>query len=160
MTEQATTDAVRHTVTVPLNRERAFELFVDEFDSWWPRDSHHIADTPAAVALLEARDGGRWYERDEDGNECDWGRVLAFERPARIVLAWQLTPEFKFDPDPAKQTEVEVAFEPDGESATRVTVEHRGFDVHGEAGVEMRRSVGSEGGWATLLGLYEKAARS
>lgn len=154
MNEHAKTDAVRHTVTVPLAPERAFQLFVDEFDAWWPKDSHHIAETPADVVVLEPRDGGRWYERDSDGNECEWGRVLAFDRPTRIVIAWQLTPDYKFDPDPSKQTEVEVVFEPEGEAATRVTLEHRGFAVWGERGAAMRDSVGSDGGWSSLLALY------
>jgi len=154
---QETTTAVRLSVTVPLSRERAFELFVDEHGSWWPPDSHHLSEGPA-TPFIEPREGGRWYERAEDGSECEWGRVLACEPPERIVFAWQLLPDFTFDPDPAKQTEVEVTFEPAGEGFTRVTLEHRGFEVHGEQGAAMRESVGSEGGWPELLALYEAAA--
>ena len=69
---------------------KAFELFADRFGDWWPKDSHHILDSPAAEAVLEPREGGRWYERSEDGGECDWGRVLEIDRPNRILLAWQL----------------------------------------------------------------------
>lgn len=160
MTDQATTtSAVVHSVTVPLSREQAFHLFVEEHGSWWPRDSHHIGDGPA-TAVLEPREGGRWYERaDADGSECEWGRVLAYEPPERIVLAWQLLPNFSFDPDPARQTEVEVTFEPEGDG-TRVRLEHRGFEVHGEAGGAMREAVGGENGWPGLLALYEQAARA
>jgi Activator of Hsp90 ATPase homolog 1-like protein len=103
-----TTKAVAHSVLVPLSPEAAFELFTDRFGDWWPRDSHHISDTPTAIGILEPREGGRWYERAEDGSECDWGHVRELERPERLLLAWQLTPEWKFDPDPAKATEVEV----------------------------------------------------
>lgn len=156
MTEQ-TAAAVRHSVSVPLAREEAFHLFVNEHGSWWPRDSHHISDG-LATAVLEPREGGRWYERADDGSECEWGRVLAYEPPARIVLAWQLLPDFSFDPDPARQTEVEIVFEPEGEAGTRVTLEHRGFEVHGEAGRPMRESVGGENGWPELMALYEQAA--
>jgi uncharacterized protein YndB with AHSA1/START domain len=154
MTDQTTAAGVRRSVTVPLERERAFELFVDDFGEWWPKDSHHVSERPSATAVLEAREGGRWYERDDQGNECEWGRVLALERPARIVIAWQLSPEYRYDPDPAKQTEVEVMFEELGDRTTRVTLEHRGFEVHGDAGGPMRDSVGGEGGWPELLGLY------
>jgi uncharacterized protein YndB with AHSA1/START domain len=151
-----TTSEVVHTVTVPLSPERAFELFVHEHASWWPRDSHHLADGQA-TAHLEPHEGGRWYERAEDGTECEWGRLLVYEPPARIVLAWQLDPDFVFNPDPAKQTEVEVRFEPEG-AGTRVTLEHRGFEVHAERGAGMRDSVNREGGWPELLGIYAGAA--
>ena len=152
-----TTDAVTHSVLVPLPPDAAFELFTTRFGEWWPKESHHILDTPAAEGILEPREGGRWYERAEDGRECDWGFVRAIDRPDRILLAWHLTPDWKFDPDPAKATEVEVRFEAE-ESQTRVTLEHRGFDVHGESGAAMRESVGGDGGWSSLLELYRHAA--
>jgi len=152
-----TTGAVRHSVLVPLDRDAAFELFADRFGEWWPKESHHILESPAAEAVLEPRDGGRWYERSEDGEECDWGRVVEVDRPNRILLTWQLTPEWKFDPDEANATHVEVTFEPE-DGGTRVTLEHRGFEVHGEAGAAMRESVGGEGGWAALMDLYKTAA--
>ena len=152
-----TTDAVTHSVLVPLAPEEAFELFADRFGDWWPKDSHHISDAPAADGVLEARQGGRWYERTDDGSECDWGYVREVERPNRILLAWHLTPEWTFDPDPAKATEVEVRFTAEGDQ-TRVTLEHRGFEVHGDAGHAMRESVGGDGGWSALLELYRHAA--
>jgi uncharacterized protein YndB with AHSA1/START domain len=152
-----TTDAVTHSVVVPLAPDAAFELFTDRFSDWWPKDSHHISDAPAADAILEPHEGGRWYERDENGTECDWGYVREIQRPDLIVLAWQLTPEWRFDPDLAKATEVAVTFSAE-EAGTRVTLEHRGFDVHGTAGPTMRESVDSDGGWPSLLELYRHAA--
>lgn len=158
MTQQAQdTTAVRHAVTVALAPEAAFELFTERFGDWWPRDSHHISDTPTATAVLEAREGGRLYERAEDDSEQDWGYVRELERPERLLLAWHLTPEWTFDPEPARATEVEVTFAPDG-NGTRVTLEHRGFEVHGDAGPGMRESVGSEGGWPQLLERYRSTA--
>ena len=152
-----TMEAVSHSVRVPLAPEAAFELFADRFTDWWPKDSHHIADIETVEAFLEAREGGRWYERAEDGTECDWGYVRELDRPERILLAWHLTPDWNFDPDPARATEVEVTFTREGEG-TRVTLEHRGFEVHGEAGAAMRRSVDADGGWPSLLALYRDMA--
>ena len=152
-----TTDAVTHSVLVPLAPDEAFELFTDRFGEWWPRDSHHISDAPAAEVILEPREGGRWYERADDGGECDWGFVREVHRPDRILLAWHLTPAWKFDPDSAKATEVEVRFDAE-KGQTRVTLEHRGFDVHGESGAAMRESVDSDGGWSSLLEMYRAAA--
>jgi uncharacterized protein YndB with AHSA1/START domain len=158
MTEQTAAAVVRQSVTVPLSRERAFELFVDGFSDWWPTESHHVSRRPSAVGILEAREGGRWYERDDEGAECEWGKVLAIERPDRILISWQLSPEFAYDPDPARATEVEVTFEAHAAEATRVTLEHRGFDVHGDAGLGMRDAVGGGGGWPELVDAYARRA--
>jgi uncharacterized protein YndB with AHSA1/START domain len=74
------------------------------------------------------------------------------------VLAWHLSPEWSFDPDPARATEVEATFEEEGERVTRVCFEHRGFEVYGKAGRELRDSLGAEDGWAEVLAEYERAA--
>jgi uncharacterized protein YndB with AHSA1/START domain len=153
-----TTEAVTHSVVVPHEPGAAFELFADRFADWWPKDSHHIADEEAAEAFLDARPGGRWYERAESGQECDWGTVLEVDRPNRILLAWHLTPQWSYDPDPRKATQVEVSFIAEEDGTTRVTLVHRGFEVHGEAGAAMRESVGGDGGWAQLMELYKSAA--
>ena len=151
MTEQATA-ATQQSVTVPLNPEQAFELFVDRLDEWWPHEGTHSL-TEAESFVLEARPEGRWGELATDGSFQPWGRVLTVDRPNRILLAWQLTPDFAYDPDPSLQTEVEVTFaaEDDG---TRVTLEHRGFEVWGEKGAAVRDSVSSDGGWRGLLEGY------
>jgi hypothetical protein len=107
---------------------------------------------------MDTREGGRLYERDERGRELDWGRVRVWEPPGRVVLAWHLTPEWSFDPDPAKATEVEATFEVAGEGVTRVSFEHRGFEVHGQAGRELRDGLGAEDGWFEVLARYEGAA--
>jgi uncharacterized protein YndB with AHSA1/START domain len=153
MTDQTTAAAVRRSVTVRAPRERAFEVFTTGMSSWWPRESHHISDRPAAEVVMEPRPGGRWFERDAEGGECDWGFVTEWEPPGRVLLAWHLTPEWDFDPDPANATEVEVTFTPT-DGGTRVELEHRGFEKHGAPGTKMRESVSSSGGWQELLDLF------
>ena len=157
MTEQTTLSATT-TVTVGATPERAFETFTAGFASWWPLDSHHIGTQAAVDVVMEPHPGGRWYERAADGTECDWGFVISYEPPSRLVLAWHLNPDWDFDPDPARATEVEVTFAPDGEH-TVVTLEHRGFEVLGERGPEMRDAVSSPGGWVDLLNAYETTLR-
>jgi uncharacterized protein YndB with AHSA1/START domain len=154
MTE--TTIAVRRSVTVNASPERAFDVFTAGFSSWWPMESHHIGANLATEVVMERHAGGRWFERDADGNECDWGYVSAFEPPHRVLLAWHLTPDYAFDPDPQKATEVEVTFTATDEG-TLVELEHRGFERHGDAGTKMRDSVSAPGGWADLLETYAKA---
>jgi uncharacterized protein YndB with AHSA1/START domain len=147
----ATTESVRKSVTVAASPERAFEVFTTQMSEWWPRKSHHISDADEARAILEPREGGRWYEVDKDGVECDWGYVLAWEPPRRLVLAWQLTGEWKYDP--ALVTEVELTFSADGDG-TRVDLEHRDLDRYGDAAAQVRAAVSGEGGWSGLLQLF------
>ena len=147
---------VRHTMSVDAPQEKAFEVFTDSLDDWWPR-SHKIGAEPLERAVLEAGEGGRWYERDTDGSECDWGKVLVFEPPGRLVLTWQINAEWKFDPDLSRASEVEVRFtEVNGQ--TTVDFEHRHIERLGAGAAELARSVGSPDGWPGILDLYAKAA--
>jgi uncharacterized protein YndB with AHSA1/START domain len=147
--------AVRHSIIVEASQEQAFAVFTDGLDRWWPR-SHKIGAEALDEAVLEGREGGRWYERDTDGSECDWGKVLVWEPPARLVLAWQITGEWAYDED--FLTEVEVNFVPDGPNRTRVDVEHRGLDAFGDQASDMRDQFDSPGGWSGLLAAFAAAA--
>lgn len=143
---------VRVSVAVPLDQEQAFALFVEGFDRWWPSDgSHSLAEATGFV--MEPHPEGRWGELGPAGFQ-PWGRVLEVDRPRRILLAWQLSPEFEYDADRARQTEVEVTFEPTSDG-TEVRLEHRGFEVWGDPGGEMRASLE---GWGPLLERYAERA--
>jgi uncharacterized protein YndB with AHSA1/START domain len=154
MTE-ATLSAVNRSVTVNASPERAFEVFTAGFSTWWPIESHHIGEKMAVEVFIEPRAGGRWFERDADGGECDWGFVTAWEPPHRVLLAWHLTPEYQFDPDPETASEVEVRFTPQ-DGGTLVELEHRGFEKRAVGGAQIRETVSGEGGWTELLQLYAK----
>ncbi len=134
---------------------RAFEVFTVGFARWWPR-SHTIGKVPQKEAVIEPRVGGRWFERGEDGSECDWGRVLVWEPPARVVLGWQLNADFKFDPHIV--TEVEVRFIAESANATRVELEHRQLERLGDQGERLREKVDSPNGWGKLLEHFAAAA--
>jgi uncharacterized protein YndB with AHSA1/START domain len=148
-------EPVRKSIVVDTDPERAFTLFTDGFNSWWPR-SHHIGKSPMTRAVVEGRVGGRCYSEQEDGTECPWGQILVWEPPRRFVMAWQITHEWGYQPDLAQSSEVEVRFTPTGDGATRVDLEHRNFERHGAGGETMRTSVSSPGGWGSLLDLYAK----
>jgi len=147
--------AVRKSVTVNAPIDKAFAVFTDRFDTWWPR-SHKIGAAELEKAVLEPRAGGRWYEIDSDGGECDWGRVLQWEPPKRIVLAWQIDATWHFDPD--LLTEVEVRFVALSPGQTRVDLEHRNLDRFGDAQGEIRAAFDSEGGWHGLMDAFARAA--
>jgi len=146
---------VKKSVSVQASPERAFEVFTDRFDAWWPR-THSIGDAPLKQAVIEPRQGGRWYGRLENGTEAKWGDVLAWEPPRRVLLAWRIGPDWKYDPD--LLTEVEVTFTPEVGSATRVELEHRYLERMGEGVDGMRATFDSDGGWQGLLRLYAALA--
>jgi uncharacterized protein YndB with AHSA1/START domain len=146
--------AVKHTLSVAAPLERAFAVFTEGFGRWWPA-THHIGKSDLVDAVIEPRTGGRWYERNADGSECDWGHVIAWEPPQRVLLAWQLDADWRYDPELI--TEVEVRFEAAGER-TRVTFEHRHLERMGERAEEVRRAVDSPEGWHGILERYAAAA--
>jgi uncharacterized protein YndB with AHSA1/START domain len=144
--------------TVAMSAEQAFRFFTDSFGSWWPPE-YHIGPTDMAAAILEPREGGRWYERGTDGTETDWGRVLAWEPPNRLVVTWQINGQWQFDPDPARASEIEVRFTPSGPERTMVELEHRHLDrlVDGQS---IQQMIGQGGGWSTILETFAKAAEA
>lgn len=156
MTESAetsgtTTDLVKKQIFVKASPQRAFDVFTKEMDTWWPLATHHISKVDAKNAVLEPFTGGRWFERGVDDSECDWGRVLAWEPPGRLVLAWQISADWQHD---AKlHTEVEVRFTAEN-GGTRVDLEHRLLRSYGTRADEMHGQLDSEGGWAGLLSRF------
>lgn len=149
--------SVRQAVTVAVPQAHAFEVFTRDFATWWP-PTHHTAQKPMQAAVIEPRQGGRWFERSEDGSEHDWGRVLTWDPPRRLVLAWQLTGEWTYDPDPARASEVEVRFIAQGPASTRVELEHRHLERHGKTAEALHKGVSSPDGWPVMLARFAQAA--
>jgi len=148
--------SARAEITVRATPDEAFDVFAHRFDSWWPR-AHKIGDADLKEAVIEPRQGGRWYEIDTDGGTCEWGEVLAYEPPRRLLLSWHLGTDWKYHADQA--SEVEVTFTPDGES-THVILEHRHLERHGEGAERLRDAVSAGGGWPGLLKRYSDALAS
>jgi len=146
-------EAVRKTITVAATPERAFHVFTAEYDSWWPR-SHHIGKSPMKRAIIEGRTGGRCYTEQEDGTDCEWGTVLVWDPPHRIVLAWQIDGKWQFEPDLTKSSEVEVRFTGEPGGRTRVDLEHRHLERHGADAAPIRTAIDGPGGWGGLLQMY------
>jgi uncharacterized protein YndB with AHSA1/START domain len=149
-------EPVRKTIHVQATPARAFEVFTSGMGRWW-LPTHSISRTKTAIAavVIEPRVGGRWYERGTDGSECDWGRVLVWAPPSRLVLAWQIDAQWNFDP--ALITEVEVRFDAQASGTTEVNLEHRYLERCGDAAVGLRTALASPGGWGRLLGEYATA---
>lgn len=128
--------------------ERSFAAFTGRMGRWWPR-SHSIGSAPMADVIVEPRVGGRWYERSGDGAECEWGKVLAWDPPGRLILAWQLDANWKYDP--ALVLEVEITFTALQGGMTRVDLEHRNLERYGDKAAAVRDMIGSDNGWMGIL---------
>ncbi len=127
MSSAPTVPTMTGTATVALDVDRAFGFFTEFFGSWWPTD-YHIGQTEMADAVLEPREGGRWYERGVDGTECDWGRVLVWEPPHRFVVTWQISGRWQYDDDPKHASEIEGPLQRRPSGGTLVELEHRHLD--------------------------------
>ncbi len=159
MTTQAADTSVRTSIVVQAPLERAFSVFTAGIDSWWPRE-HTIGSEPLAEMVLELRVGGRAYGRGINGGESDWGRVLAYEPPTRVVVSWDIDLTWKRELDPSRASEFEVCFVPEGPDRTRVELEHRHLERHGDGWERMRDAVGSPDGWGAGLTRFAGVAEA
>ena len=141
---------VRKSIYVDVPPERAFDVFSNGIGRWWPK-TKKIGAADLDHPVIEPHAGGRWYERGVDGSECEVGKVSVWDPPSRLVLIWQVTPEWKFLSD--LETEVEILFTPEG-SGTRVDLEHRDLERLGAGADAMREAINGPGGWGALLTLF------
>jgi uncharacterized protein YndB with AHSA1/START domain len=139
---------VKKSIVVKADIDRSFSAFTGDIGRWWPR-SKSIGSTAQVDVVLEGRPGGRWYERGADGAECEWGKVLLWEPPSRLVLAWQIDTNWKYDP--GLVTEVEITFTALGAKETRVDIEHRNLERFGDQAARIREMFDSEAGWPGVL---------
>jgi len=144
MTTQLEATSVTTSVEVEAPVEHAFRVFTEGIGSWWNPD-HHILEAELAEMVFEPRVGGHIIDRGTDGSECRWSRVLAYEPPRRVCFSWDINLRWQLETDPAKASEIEVTFTPDGPARTRVVLTHRHLDRHGDGWEGMRDAVGS--GW-------------
>jgi len=156
MTTQAPETVVRTEVVVDAPTDRAFQLFTERFDRIKPRE-HNMLGVDIAESVFEPRPGGRVYDRGVDGSECQWGRVLAYEPPDRILFSWDINPNWQIEADLSKTSEVEVRFVADGSDRTRVELEHRHLDRHGDGWEGMREGVRADQGWPLYLERFAAA---
>ena len=148
---------IRITIAAAIPPADAFALFTEGLTRWWPREYTWAQDTLVRIGM-EPRLGGHCYELGPHDFRVDWGRVLAWEPPSRLVLAWQISPRREPQPNPAKASEVEIRFKARPPGGTDVTLEHRGFERHGAGGGDYRDALASEQGWPRILRQYASCA--
>jgi uncharacterized protein YndB with AHSA1/START domain len=153
MSTQAAETSVRHSIVVEAPVEIAFSVFTEGFDGFKPRE-HNLLDVDIAETVFDTREGGHIYDRGVDGSECRWARVLAFEPPNRVVFSWDISPMWQVETDPDRTSQVEVRFIAETPDRTRVELEHRNLDRHGDGWEGMREGVAGDQGWPLYLQRY------
>jgi uncharacterized protein YndB with AHSA1/START domain len=152
---QTTAAIVSRQIVVEAPRELAFTVFTERFGDFKP-PSHNLLDAPIAATIFEPHVGGHIYDRDVNGAECRWARILVFEPPQLLVFSWNIGPTWELETDEANASEVEVRFVAESPSRTRVELEHRNFERHGNAWEAVRRGVASDNGWSLYLARFAK----
>ncbi len=155
MTTQVTDTSIRTSIVVEAPIERAFSVFTADIGSWWD-PNHHILEAELAEMVFEPREGGHVYDRGMDGSECRWARVLAYDPPNRLVITWDINTQWQLETNLEKTSEVEVRFVSEAPERTRVELEHRNLDRHGDGWERMRDAVGSPDGWGAGLRAFAR----
>ncbi|MDF0532217.1 SRPBCC family protein [Tsukamurella sp. 8F] len=156
-TEPDTNTAVRAEITVDVPAEHAFRVFTERFDEIKPRE-HNLLAVPIERTVLEPRVGGTVHDIGTDGTVCAWARVLAYDPPERLLISWDISPRWQLETDPAHASEVEISFIAETPERTRVVVEHRHLDRHGE-GWEAFTGLDSGNGWPLYLDRFAALTR-
>lgn len=153
MNTQVSPAPVRQSIVVEAPIAYAFKIFTEQFGSFKPRE-HNMLAVPIAETVFEPRVGGHIYDRGVDGSECRWARVLAYEPPNRVVLSWDISPQWQVETNPEKTSEWEVRFIAETAHRTRVELEHRKLDRHGDGWQGVRDGVAGDQGWPLYLQRY------
>jgi uncharacterized protein YndB with AHSA1/START domain len=150
---QVHAEVVTRQVVVDAPIGHAFTVFTERFGDFKPPE-HNLLRSPIVETVFEPHVGGHIYDRAEDGSECRWARVLAYEPPNRVVFSWDIGPQWQVETDPELTSEVEVRFFAETAHRTRVALEHRHLDRHGRGWESVRDGVDSDGGWPLYLARY------
>jgi uncharacterized protein YndB with AHSA1/START domain len=149
----ASSTTVQHSVVVDAPIERAFRVFTEDFGRFKPPE-HNLLGVEISETVFEPTVGGHLYDRGVDGSECRWARVLAYEPPTRVVFSWDISPQWQIETDPSRTSEVEVRFIAESEQRTRVELEHRNIERHGDGWEGIRAGVDAGEGWPLYLSRY------
>jgi uncharacterized protein YndB with AHSA1/START domain len=153
MSTPASATTVQTSVVVEAPIDRAFRAFTQDFGSFKPPE-HNMLGVEIAETVFEPRAGGHLYDRGVDGTECRWARILVYEPPTRVVFSWDISPYWQVEPDLSKTSEVEVRFIAETDQRTRVELEHRNLERHGDGWEGVRAGVAGDDGWPLYLRRY------
>jgi uncharacterized protein YndB with AHSA1/START domain len=142
---------VRAAVEVRQPPARAFELFTGRMGDWWEGTP---GENPAVAITVEGFPGGRWFEADAAGTETQWGKVVEWQPPVRVLLVWEMNSRFRHDPSVV--TEIEITFTETATGGTRVALEHRKLEAYGADAERLAESISK--GWPKQLAGFTRYA--
>jgi hypothetical protein len=144
---------IRVSREVPVLIDDAFDGFALRLHEWWPAEYTWSGEVLESIGI-EPRIDGLCFERGPHGFVCNWGRAVTWEPPMQVTLLWQINPDRTPQPDPVKASEVVVHFLSGQGDRTRIEIEHRHFDRHGDGAAAYREAMASAEGWPRLLDRY------
>ena len=150
MTQTTDPTEVHASIEVAASQHRAFEVFTRDFGAIKPAD-HNLLAVPIAETVVETHVGGHIVDRGVDGSECRWARVLVYEPPSRLVFSWDISPHWQVESDLSRTSEVAVTFTALAQDRTRVDIDHRHLDRHGDGWTGVRDGVSTDQGWPLYL---------
>jgi uncharacterized protein YndB with AHSA1/START domain len=153
MSQAAADVVVRRQIVVQVPVDQAFRSFIERFGDFKPRE-HNLLGVPIAATVFDPKVGGHITDRGADGSECAWATVRVYEPPTRVVFSWNISPRWRIEPDPDHTSEVEVQFIAESPQRTRVELEHRHLDRHGDGWQSVRDGVADDHGWSLYLDRY------
>ncbi len=116
--------AVIVSLRVKATPEQAFDVFTQEIGAWWrPNGLFQITPRGDGALRFEPGEDGRLVTDLPNGKSFEIGRITTWAPGERLAFTWR---QGTFAAD--QTTFVEVRFESVGDE-TRVTVEHRGWDM-------------------------------
>jgi uncharacterized protein YndB with AHSA1/START domain len=151
-----TIEPILCSIGVAVPPKRAFDIFTREIGRWWPI-AYSWGEDQFETATIEERAGGRWFETDLDGGVADWGEVRAFAPGRSLILSFGVSPKRQPEP-PERQSEVVIRFVPTS-GGSRVELEHRALEKHGEGAESLRHGMASRQGWPLILASFAREAR-
>jgi uncharacterized protein YndB with AHSA1/START domain len=152
---------IEETVMVAAEPDQAFDLFVTQFDAWWPPEYTYSGSAERLTSISLGREpGALCTELGPHGFRVDWGRTLAIEPGRKILFLWQIAADRTPQPDPEQSSEVEVLFEAAADFATCIRLVHRAFDRCGDGAAAYRDQMASEQGWPFILAGFADFAKA
>ena len=132
---------VKLSAAVPLPPDAAFDVYVGQMNTWWPRQgvfpySFAPDSTFPRHIRFEARLGGRYYETFADAGDYVIGHITRYEPPHDLAYTWR-------DPSWQTSTRISLRFVAAGDGA-EVHYEQDGFAEAGAAGLAAYYQIGCE----------------
>ena len=147
-------DPVVKTIEVPCSQAKAFAVFVNEINTWWPLSTYSVAAKAGGVAKslrMEPEVGGKIVETNQDDTKYVWGTIKSYSPPDSFSMDWH----------PGKPAEsaslVEVRFTTIGNERTRVELTESNWEAAATGDRPGRFGARHRPGWVLI---FERAFRS